>query len=416
MSEWSSVAAVRTSRPSDDDDLSDLVGHRTSWAAVRAPASDDEAPLPPPASPRASLSPIRTATTARPDDDDDADNADIVIRYNGPVASRKRGRYKISAAWDDTPARAPPPPLATAQVAKALPSELAIRPPMRVTQDCLLTLCRSSVAGIAPAHPLQASFRDLQTIVLSSGVESCPDVQKLADWKLTESEQCKPMLSLSAMSLVLELPAGIIKVDTLRLACIQLFINNSSRARFERAIVSVCRKSNLRAYLDVVRHDETPMPMRIVAQTTSAKGAPTAVGGEITDARSQAVLLLAGCLRRSCTAIESKLLQSEQRWAMLLKFGSTFVHFRGKTVCELLALENTKAETIAEAQAKVSQVSREVNAFERKTRIPCTDRASSNFDAERRVVDMRAHGWQSDHKCCLAHIKATLRNLSVGKM
>jgi hypothetical protein len=422
MVSWLSVGAQVTD---DILDVEHAVSARphASWLTVFAAVTEDES-IPDPQDPE-----IQPAAYAAPVDaglavcDDVAtasdDDCGLVVRYGAVQPRRKGGRPRISRSFEVAGNEAALALVQTAVACARAPRRAAAQLQVHVSNDSLATLVRQSDRGYASLHPLQNALSQLSHFCKANVSEVAPQIDKLVKWKVVRGAAPHRCVSLTALSDILHIPSDDIKTMTQRVACIQHWLARDGRSKFERAVATICNRASLISYLDIGRDDETPMPLRFVCQSQAplkANAASPPSSDAIMDGRAPAILIMAGLLRKSATTTEAKLLQLEQRWSMLLKVRTTMIHFRGKSVCALRAVENTQGVTIAEARMQASQVTIHANAFQRKTRLTCTDRASSNYCAERRVLHARGEKWLGAHRDCQVHIKATLHNISLGKL
>lgn len=349
-------------------------------------------------------------------DDADIDSTSLRIQFSGPSGAARLGRPRlfdapvvVSAAVVEI--RRPCIERLRGQSKKVKLDVLQLD---NASASVLSTLVRTSSRGRAPTHPLDSCLFKLRTVVTTSVVANDPSVDAIVNMCMNAANPVKPSASLATLSHMTGLDSTRIKFTVQRLATLRLWWHQKNRLHFESCIVNSSRTDALKRYLDLARHDETPMPIRITAQEVSNKDA-TMCGQSLVSARTEAVLLIARKLRNAKGTDSVKLLQSEQRWAMLLKVHGVYIHFRGKEVSELQALENTTSSVLSESQSRISGVSKCVDKFLSKTRVPCTDRFSGNFACEEKVVADRGAGWGSCHLACRLHIDATIHNLVIGR-
>jgi hypothetical protein len=421
VSNWSKVRSDAVLLASDSDALlSDILGlSHSTWSQHAAPpdiADFVEAPLIP-ASPwsrvAASVAPVLALETS--------EELGIVIRYDGAQTRKKRGRPRISTTWGLPLGDSDAPLLAIANPYPNLrPKTTSVQPrslPIIVPCAALSSLRRPSIRGVAAPHPLETALGKLWHSAASDAMlVADEEMLKVAARKLDVADEPAVSTSLQALSEILQVPPEQIKLNTRRLACLKHWHGRTCRGKFEHLITRQCMTYELLEYIDMARHDETPMDVRISAPPRACGPSRGNAADAVIDARPQAILMLSSFLIGDCAGLESKLLQSEHKWAMLLERRGSFFHVRSKAVCELQMLEDTTAATIAESQARISQVTVHANKFQMKTRAACTDKFSANFDAERRVVRSRGHGWLSDHRPCFVHVRATCHTITLGKL
>jgi hypothetical protein len=350
--------------------------------------------------------------------DDDDICADMVINIGGGSGRPKRGRPKNYETQLGCVRRAVPSVLARAPEPKIdiVPRVDKVVLPT-VQKDALRTLVRPSCQGVASPHPLERSFLQLRSACVSNGYAIVDTVKTIHDISMCPDNCARPSGSLQMMSAIVHVPYTDIKMQIQRLSCVKLWCLRSARHRFEELLVHVLPPSSLLSYIEAVRHDETPLKIRmstIDAVTMPAIGNDTLQSNHVQD-RLNAIAIATAFVRKSRSSENAKILQSESRWCNIVKIRGIVVMFRSDDVCDLQAVETTQAPLIAEAQARVANMSLVVNRYKQKGRFACTDRYAANFIAEIMVVKSRKADWTSQHMSCRHHVDATLHNLVLGK-
>ena len=201
-----------------------------------------------------------------------------------------------------------------------------------------------------------------------------------------------------------------------RAALVALWKERAARAAIEAEVVRVVPSRDLLAYCDQVRHDETPMRVAVrddgcvvqaPRQQVSSAGAEAIV--EVAQSQSTVVLPVA------TNTSPAKLLQTEQGWGLLFKLRGTYVVLMGDTICDLSLLESATARALAEAQARLSCVTRAATRFRIATRAAALDRAPANDLCERIIQQQRGQPWQRVVLDCTVHLAATGHKLTFLK-
>lgn len=262
---------------------------------------------------------------------------------------------------------------------------------------------RPLVNGLVPPSPIQFVAQELISHSKSAGVSLDKSSLKFGTALLMGTHV--HTASVGIMSEKLGVSPNVYQRKLRRTADCAYHVDRAFRMSLEGACASL-RTIGLACYIDAVRYDETPMALTIsgdAPQTElSSPGAIVPVSNSSVGGRLSLPSLVS-------VAMPVKLLNTLSSFGMLLDLPGKFVSIIGSTICSLQALERTTATCVAEAQRRICGVSSFSNRFSAKTRLVCTDSASSNFAAERKLAAERGT-WASLTSCCDVHRVASIHN------
>ena len=131
-----------------------------------------------------------------------------------------------------------------------------------------------SVDGRAPPHPREGALLEIAVLSEQPNHAREPgDVANIAIALIQPSDAPLPMMSTSAQAERLGVSVDVLTTGRRRLAATALWASQWLRWQTERAIVSRVHRDGLLEYLELARHDETP-----IAATLSQGMVPVAQG------------------------------------------------------------------------------------------------------------------------------------------
>ena len=102
-----------------------------------------------------------------------------------------------------------------------------------------------------------------------------------------------------------------------------------------------------------------------------------------------------------------KLLQTKNKYAMLIQHGQSFLRLLGVCHTPLQVMQRTTGLVLQQCLLQNSGITTKANAFRTKVRGSCTDKAGSNNLAETSITSSRSTSWVPLHFDCEIHITAT---------
>lgn len=270
---------------------------------------------------------------------------------------------------------------------------------------CLL---KRPINGICSASPAAG------VLVASHGMSKLPGQQPLDGDILTAAETflgdaTLPLASKKFRAESMGIPYQ--KVDAIvpLFSSAAMLLDRHNRAQVERNLAEGLPPAQLLYYVDGVAYDETPMPVAIKdvleVQVASSGGSARELGDT---SSSQALCTLApGSVlagKLVTTQGPQKILQTLQTGGLLIELASgCVVTILTPTLCNLTAMAAGSGACIAEAQLRLSGVTRAAGKFTHATRSACTDRNGANLLAERQIAKERSEPWDSLHVLCGVH-------------
>ena len=195
-----------------------------------------------------------------------------------------------------------------------------------------------------------------------------------------------------------------------RLACLCTWADRWLRASLERGIAASLPAASLLLYVDISTYDETPLVLM-----TKHHGFVQS-GGNVRDVTSMAtenpsvgILDTTEPLQDACVfkdPTRCKLFQTQSAVAMLVRIGDRTLLVRSASLHWLQALDRTTSETLRRALGLSSGVSPSAEAFKRKVRLVCVDKAGQNNRAEAALALDRP-SWTSLTTFCHVHVVST---------
>lgn len=288
---------------------------------------------------------------------------------------------------------------------------------MREQRSELLKMCTTAPADMHDL--LEKTLGGLaRPTCVAEVVWACQAISKLAGEGADESVKntAEVMLSTAPLSMATKkvraeaLGMSYQKLDAIMpmLGTSILTLDRLGRSALEKSYAKRLLPENLLLYIDWCAYDETPLPTA-VEQEPISKPLVAAIAPSIADASSPLPLCTKGG-RSALTPLlgrnqgVQKILQTMQGGGLLMRLGDgRFVSLLPSTLCSLVILPDGTGESTAQAQMRISGVSRASTKFQQTTRAVCTDRAKANFLAERRVVSERGASWTGLHISCDVH-------------
>ena len=169
------------------------------------------------------------------------------------------------------------------------------------------------------------------------------------------------------------------------------------RCELDAVVVRGCGKDAL-LYIEAVQYDETPMITTTAHETTTLVECSADHGGAIVEN----TIAFAARLRPTPTV--TRILQTNGTYGLVFRFSGRLTCILGRSICHLQDLERCTAETVCEAQMRISATSLGASAFADKLRAACADKVGYNVADERGAAAARGPEWQSLLNTCDLHI------------
>ena len=268
------------------------------------------------------------------------------------------------------------------------------------------------------AEPLQEVVREALGFVIAGGGSSDDVIAVIA------SEYIKkiPMMSgnISAVADALKVDRRSL-ANALRFVASTLFnVDRAIRAKIEASITQ-CTACRPLLYVDFAAFDETPMVMVTPSSLNLCERRRLALTSDFGVGEKARHPILPSVVNSVVekTKATTKLLQSEQRFAMLFEVkgpagdngGPTATKYAvivGDSLCGLQQLQSTKGQTVFAALAQCDALSPSAQEFDMGWRFAVTDGAGSNDIAgEMVLVRRRGGGWERTRWLCELHRSAT---------
>ena len=197
------------------------------------------------------------------------------------------------------------------------------------------------------------------------------------------------------------------------LAELTLVADRMCRSFFERSITEEVPRCDLLLYVETCEWDETNFKFTVMHSEVGVN-----VVGEIVEQSAAADL---HCLPEvpvgvksmmSRDAVVSKLLQTQSRFAFLVRVGAQFMVFRGNTLNWLQVLDRTTAEVLRRAHAATDGRSPSAEDFQTKVRVAIADKASDNSRVAGAILADRGGRWLGLRVECHVHLCSTVHTKS----
>ena len=104
------------------------------------------------------------------------------------------------------------------------------------------------------------------------------------------------------------------------------------------------------------------------------------------------------------TPAVTRVFPTNATYGLVFRFNGRLACIMGRSICHLQDLERCTAETVCEAQLRISVASLWASAFADKLRAACADNAGYNAAAERGAAAARGPEWESLLIGCDVHI------------
>eukprot|EP00971_Amphidinium_carterae_P235726 4678090-Amphidinium_carterae.1 len=176
------------------------------------------------------------------------------------------------------------------------------------------------------------------------------------------------------------------------------------RLLLEQQVIHIFNPEARVLYVDYQTYDETPMRASIkgdVAVDTQEHGMVSSV------VHQDAINMESSVWTHG---LMCKVLQSKQKYVMLLKHSSGYLRLLADFHAPLQVLERNTADVTQEAVLRTNGASFYSKDFGLTVRASCTDEAPSNLRAEASIVQGRAGEWHMFHTHCEVHVTARILN------
>ena len=232
------------------------------------------------------------------------------------------------------------------------------------------------------------------------------DVEYLALEKEFLLHPCYHMASVLMRADRLEMDRRSLQTKLCRLMCSQWLYSKVARQLLEQQCVA--KLPELVLYVDHSAYDETSMRGKVKSKFSSQDhvcGGTDAVSASLEVQQLQ--LAKSWDASGSIQSLQLKYLQTQQKFAMLMKHGQQFLRLVGCFASPLQIMERATHEVLARCLVANSGVSIHSQKFGMKVRSCCSDKAGSNILAERLLCKQRSSGWLLHHVSCEAHAVST---------
>ena len=162
------------------------------------------------------------------------------------------------------------------------------------------------------------------------------------------------------------------------------------------AVVRGCG-TNALLYVEAVQYDETPMITTTAHETTSLVECSVGQAGSLVATSTLGI-------RMRPTPTVTRILQTNATYGLVFRCRGRLSCIVGRSICHLQDLERCTADTVCEAQLRISATPLCARGFVDKLRVACADKAGCNAAAERGIAAARGPEWQNLCKACDLHI------------
>ena len=216
------------------------------------------------------------------------------------------------------------------------------------------------------------------------------DKQKAALDHLLPPVKYKPIVSKSQVAALLGISRNSVAPALIKVASSLLYCDRMQMMVLSRTVGNVVPADSLLEYDESVQSDETPLS---VTRRSASDLTPPAWAADVyTDELPPIVpwhddwRTNSSCHRRG-TAINSKILQSEQLFSMLFCVGNRFCEIFGNILTFPQLLDRTTGECLKKADQLRGCSSEEATKFKVANRFALHDRAAQNDKSERSVME-----------------------------